>query len=195
MKKILITMALCVFALAGYAQKGEMTASAQFMLGAGQGITNPGLGAKFSYSITDPWRLAASFDYGFRNKGIASWDINVDAHYQFFFGKGMRAYPLAGFTVMGYQSKISVADYGDYDGGYDYGIGDSSIPVVTKSSPETRASSTTYRSNTVCVGMNIGGGFQYDINDAWAVYTEMKGQLVSKHGSRFVWTIGGSYKF
>lgn len=160
MKKFLLTMILCVFAAAGYAQKGEMTASAQFMLGAGQGITSPGLGAKFSYSVTDPWRLAASFDYGFRNKSIATWDVNIDAHYQFFFGKGMRAYPLAGFTVMGYQTKIS-----------------------------------SYKDNTTCVGMNIGGGFQYDINDAWAVYTEMKGQLVSQHGSRFVWTVGGSYKF
>ena len=160
MKKFLLTVILCVFAAAGYAQKGEMTASAQFMLGAGQGLTSPGLGAKFSYSVTDPWRLAASFDYGFRNKSIATWDVNVDAHYQFFFGKGMRAYPLAGFTVMGYQTKIS-----------------------------------SYKDNTTCVGMNIGGGFQYDINDAWAVYTEMKGQLVSQHGSRFVWTVGGSYKF
>ena len=160
MKKFLLTMILCVFAAVGYAQKGEMSASAQFMLGAGQGITSPGLGAKFSYSVTDPWRLAASFDYGFRNKTIATWDVNIDAHYQFFFGKGMRAYPLAGFTVMGYQLKWD-----------------------------------SYKTNTTCVGMNIGGGFQYDINDAWAVYTEMKGQLVSHHGSRFVWTVGGSYKF
>ena len=177
MKKFLLTVILCVFAAAGYAQKGEMTASAQFMLGAGQGITSPGLGAKFSYSVTDPWRLAASFDYGFRNKSIATWDVNVDAHYQFFFGKGMRAYPLAGFTVMGYQTKVSISDgfWGDYEG------------------PED--ASATYKTNTTCVGMNIGGGFQYDINDAWAVYTEMKGQLVSQHGSRFVWTVGGSYKF
>ncbi|MBR5532589.1 MAG: outer membrane beta-barrel protein [Bacteroidales bacterium] len=155
MKKLLLTIMLCVFAFAGYAQKGEMTASAQFMLGAGQGITNAGLGAKFSYSITDPWRVAASFDYGFRNKSVATWDINVDAHYQFFFGKGFRAYPLAGFTVLGYQS-----------------LG-----------------------NTTCVGMNLGGGAQYDINDSWAIYSEVKGQLVHNHGSRFGWSIGGSYKF
>ncbi len=160
MKKVLLTMILCVFALGTYAQKGEMAASAQFMLGAGQGITNPGLGAKFSYSITDPWRLAASFDYGFKNKGMSSWDINVDAHYQFFFGKGMRAYPMAGFTVLGYTAK--------YFG---------------------------YKANTTCVGVNLGGGFQYDINDNWAVYTELKGQLVHNHGSRFAWGVGGSYKF
>ena len=177
MKKVLLTLVFCAVALVGYAQKGEMMASAQFMLGAGQGVTSPGLGAKFSYSITDPWRVAASFDYGFRNNYIATWDINFDAHYQFFFGKGMRAYPLAGFTVMGYQTKIKVVDsdfWGDYE------------------APEGK---TTYKDNTTCVGVNLGGGFQYDINDSWAVYTEMKGQFVSNHGSRYVWTVGGSYKF
>lgn len=190
MKKVLLTIVFCAVALVGYAQKGEMMASAQFMLGAGQGVTSPGLGAKFSYSITDPWRVAASFDYGFRNNYIATWDINFDAHYQFFFGKGMRAYPLAGFTVMGYQTKIKVPGIG---GGYDdEGIGLKSEPTVPDY-PGTK--STVYKSNTTCVGINLGGGFQYDINDSWAVYTEMKGQLVSNHGSRYVWTVGGSYKF
>ena len=157
MKKVLLTIVLCTIALVGYAQKGEMMASAQFSTASGHGITNPGLGAKFSYSITDPWRVAASFDYGFKNKGICSWDINIDANYQFFFGKGFRAYPLAGFTVLGYY-----------------------VPK--------------YESIT-CVGANLGGGTQYDINDSWAVYTEIKGQFVSNKGSRFVWSIGGSYKF
>ena len=143
MKKVLLTLVLCAFAMVGFAQKGEMTAGAQFTVGVGQGICNPGLGAKFSYSVTDPWRLAASFDYGF----------------QFFFGKGFRVYPLAGFTLLGYH-----------------------VPEIKKS-------------NSTCVGMNIGGGAQYDINDSWAVFTEVKGQLVHKHGSRFVWGIGGSYKF
>ena len=177
MKKVLLTIVLCAMALVGYAQKGEMMAGAQFILGAGQGITTPGLGAKFSYSITDPWRLAASANYGFKNKGISTWDVNVDAHYQFFFGKGMRAYPLAGFTVMGYHYGITPEEgfYGDYD------MGDSKA--------------THYSANSTCVGVNLGGGFQYDINNAWAVYTEMKGQLVSKHGSRFVWSIGGAYRF
>ena len=53
----------------------------------------------------------------------------------------------------------------------------------------------TYKANTTCFGFNVGGGFQYDINDSWATFTEMKGQIVSQHGSRFVWAIGGSYKF
>lgn len=155
MKKFLMTLVLCAIALTGYAQKGEMAGSVQFSVGAGQNICNPSLGVKYSYSITDPWRVAASFDYGFKNKGVSTWDLNFDAHYQFFFGKGFRAYPLAGFTILGYHS-----------------IG-----------------------NTTCVGMNLGGGAQYDINDNWAVYTEVKGQLVHNHGSRFVWGIGGSYKF
>lgn len=156
MKKFLLSIILSVVALGAYAQKGEMAASLQFTVGAGQGLANPGLGAKFSYSITDPWRLAASFDYGFKNKGTAAWDVNVDAHYRFFFGRGFSAYPMAGFTVLGYSNSFV---------------------------------------NTTCVGMNLGGGAEYDINESWAVFTELKGQLVSNHGSRFVWGIGGSFKF
>ena len=160
MKKLFLTLALCIVAIASYAQKGEMTASAQFMLGAMEGHASPGLGAKFSYSVTDPWRLALSSDYGFKTKGMATWDINLDAHYQFFFGKGFRVYPLAGFTVVGYY-----------------------IPFES------------FNLSKACVGVNIGGGAQYDINDEWAVYSEVKGQIVHDSGSRFGWSIGGAYKF
>lgn len=174
MKKVLAVIAVCIMAVgAGYAQKGEMTAGVQFQVGAGGGLANPGLGAKFSYSITDPWRLAASVDYDFKTKNTSVWDVNVDCHYQFFFGKGFRVYPLLGLTVVGYHSSHKWVGYNDLIG-----------PVKMDIS-----------SNTTCFGMNIGGGFQYDINDAWGVYTEVKGQCVSNHGSRFVWSVGGCYKF
>lgn len=175
MKKFLIVVMLCTLGTAAYAQKGEMTVGAQFSLGAGQGFVNPGLGAKFSYSITDPWRLGASFDYGFKNKSTSVWDINIDAHYQFFFGKGFRVYPLLGFTIMGYHSSFVIPASSDWrDAGQ--------IPG-------------SFTSNTTCLGINVGGGFQYDINDQWGVFSEIKGQCVSNHGSRFVWTVGGCFKF
>ena len=174
MKKILAVAVLCIMAIGtGYAQKGEMTAGLQFQVGAGQGHANPGLGAKFSYSITDPWRLAASVDYDFKVKRTSVWDINVDCHYQFFFGKGFRVYPLLGITVVGYHT----------------------TPPKDLQRAFEAAGQTAHSVNTTCVGMNIGGGFQYDINDAWGVYTEVKGQCVSNHGSRFVWSVGGCYKF
>ena len=174
MKKILAVVVLCIMAIGtGYAQKGEMTAGLQFQVGAGSGLANPGLGAKFSYSITDPWRLAASVDYDFKVKRTSVWDINVDCHYQFFFGKGFRVYPLLGITVVGYHT----------------------TPPKDLQRAFEAAGQKAHSVNTTCVGMNIGGGFQYDINDAWGVYTEVKGQCVSNHGSRFVWSVGGCSKF
>lgn len=174
MKKVLAVIAVCVMAIGpGYAQKGEMTAGVQFQVGAGKGLANPGLGAKFSYSITDPWRLAASVDYDFKVKNTSVWDINIDAHYQFFFGQGFRVYPLLGFTIVGYHATAPKSVQTLY----------SLLGMKAHSV------------NTTCVGMNIGGGFQYDINDAWGVYTEVKGQCVSRGGSRFVCSVGGCYKF
>lgn len=181
MKKVLVSLVLCVIALTAKAQANEMSASAQFILGAGQGIANPGLGVKFSYGITDPWRVAASFDYGFKTgKDISSWDLNFDAHYQFYFGKGFRVYPLAGLTFLNYTWKMDKTMYNIYK---------------AKAIEKGEKVPDRPKDKTFCVGMNLGGGFQYDINDQWAVYSEIKGQLVSKDGSRFVWSVGGSYKF
>lgn len=174
MKKILAVIVVCVLSVgAGYAQKGEMTAGLQFQVGAGGGLANPGLGAKFSYSITDPWRLAASLDYDFKVKRTSVWDINIDCHYQFFFGKGFRVYPLLGVAIVGYHTVTRREIHNTAD------IRDIKVPPR----------------NTICAGMNIGGGFQYDINDAWGIYSEVKGQCVSNGGSRFVWSVGGCYKF
>ena len=93
---------------------------------------------------------------------MATWDVNLDAHYQFFFGRGFRAYPLLGLTVVGYHIPFE---------GLDFSL------------------------SKACFGINIGGGAQYDINKDWAVYTEVKGQIVHDSGSRFGWSVGGAYKF
>ncbi|MEG2163828.1 MAG: outer membrane beta-barrel protein [Bacteroidales bacterium] len=187
MKKILIIAMFCFLGTVVYAQKGEMTVGAQFSLGAGQGLVNPGLGAKFSYSITDPWRLGASFDYGFKNKSTSVWDINIDAHYQFFFGKGFRVYPLLGFTIVGYHSGVGASQRAALDAAIREGLDGLGI-YDQIGFPDISI-------NNTCFGVNIGAGFQYDINDQWGVYTEVKGQCVSNHGSRFVWTVGGCFKF
>ncbi|MBP3353471.1 MAG: porin family protein [Bacteroidales bacterium] len=181
MKKILVTLVLCVVALAAKAQANEMSASAQFILGAGQGITNPGLGVKLSYGITDPWRVAASFDYGFKTgANTRSWDLNFDAHYQFYFGRGFRVYPLVGLAIVNYKWKMDKSVYN---------------ALKLEAAMEGEDIGKRPSDKTTCVGVNLGAGFQYDINDQWAVYSEVKGQILSKDGSRFVWAVGGSYKF
>lgn len=160
MKKILILMIAVALSAASYAQKGEMSVGANISLGAGQGFVNPGIGAECTYSITDPWRVSVGFDYGFRNQHVAIWDLSFDAHYQFFLNQGFRVYPIAGFAIVGYNSKVD-----------------------------------DYKHNTTCVGANLGAGAQYDFNETWGIATEFKGQLVSHHGSRFLWQMGACYKF
>lgn len=44
------------------------------------------------------------------------------------------------------------------------------------------------------VGVNIGGGFSYDINSHWAVGLELKYQYVD-HWDDVYFTMGASYKF
>lgn len=44
------------------------------------------------------------------------------------------------------------------------------------------------------IGLNIGGGFSYDINSSWAVGAEVKYQYVN-HWDDVYLTLGASYKF
>ncbi len=44
------------------------------------------------------------------------------------------------------------------------------------------------------IGLNIGGGFDYNINSAWAIGLELKYQYVN-HWDDFYMSIGAAYKF
>ena len=99
MKKFLIALAMGLTSLFASAAGGDMA------LGVNLGVapileqpkpTNVLLGLKFQYGLTDPVRLEATFDYGFKDKDFDVVTIVANVHYLFNVADVVRVYPLVG---------------------------------------------------------------------------------------------------
>ena len=101
MKKFFIFTCAALIGLCASAQeKGDMAVGLNLgvapSLESGASVTNFGIGAKFQYNVTNPIRLEAAFDYGFKNKGVDVMTIGVNAHYIFNVANKISVYPLVG---------------------------------------------------------------------------------------------------
>ena len=101
MKKFFIFTCAALIGLCASAQeKGDMAVGLNLgvapCLESGASVTNFGIGAKFQYNVTNPIRLEAAFDYGFKNKGVDVMTIGVNAHYIFNVANKFNIYPLVG---------------------------------------------------------------------------------------------------
>ena len=185
MKKFFIFTCAALIGLCASAQeKGDMAVGVNLgvapCLESGASVTNFGIGAKFQYNVTDPIRLEAALDYGFKSKGVDAMTLGVNAHYLFNVAEKFIVYPIVG---LGYAHCGATASgipdmdeddwmYGDID---DYD---------TKS--ESGSINRFY--------FNIGVGGQYDINDKLAVNLELKYQYI-KDFNRLPISVGVAYKF
>lgn len=81
-------------------EKGDMAAGINLgvapCLESGVKVTNFGVGAKFQYNISNPIRLEAAFDYGFKSKGLDVMTVGVNAHYIFKLNDKFNIYPIIG---------------------------------------------------------------------------------------------------
>lgn len=190
MKKIFIFACAALFGLCASAQeKGDMAVGLNLgvapCIESGASVTNFGIGAKFQYNVSNPIRLEAAFDYGFKNKGAEVMTLGVNAHYIFKVSSKISVYPLVGLGYAHCKATVSnISDiYGDglkelLDGrsySNDYG---------TKS--ESGSSSKFF--------FNVGVGGQYDLSDKVAVNLEIKYQYI-KDFNRLPISLGIAYKF
>lgn len=154
-------------------EKGDMAVGVNLgfapCLESGRSVTNFGIGAKFQYNVTDPIRLEAALDYGFKSKGADVFTLGVNAHYLFNLSDKLRVYPLVG---VGYANLS-----GGYSDGDDYGMveGDGTGSVSK-------------------FLLNVGAGIEYDITSKIAVNADIKYQYI-KDFSRLPISIGVAYKF
>jgi outer membrane protein X len=98
MKKLFIILGIaliCSASLQVLAQKGDMKLGPTVSYGFD--IKELGVGAKFFYGITDPIRVAPSFNYWLVS-GATSWEVNLDGNYLFGSGDNMAFYALAGLN-------------------------------------------------------------------------------------------------
>lgn len=141
MKKLLLTIALAVFAVSSYAQtqpgeksliiKGEYkTEAKQF-----------GIGVGGRYGLIENLRIAPDAVFMFPKDKTIGLDINVNAEYVFTLEDGMSIYPLAGLNM-----------YNGHHSGKTYFKG---------TAAEFKSSSNSFTE----FGFNIGCGFDYNLSD------------------------------
>ena len=172
MRKLFLTAVIALLSIGAYAQKGQAYLGGQ--LAYPTDIESLGIGVKGGYGITDAIRAQATFDYFLKKDNVSCWDLNLDVHYLFPLGNNIKVYPLAGLTYLR-----------------------SSVDGVTQT-VNTPAGSVTVGSNESYsdgdLGLNLGGGFQYDLTDKLVLNAEVKFQII-KNTNQGVISAGLAYKF
>ena len=168
MKKLLCLLVFFA-SVVTYAQKGDMSIGVQ--AGYGSEIESLGLGVNFTYNVTDNIALVPSFDY--------------------FFGKDESGV------------ETSMWDF-NADVHYNFTIADKmyAYPLagLTYTSWKAEASGfgVTVSSTDGYFGINLGGGFMYDVTPNIGLGAELKYQLLTgdgSDGSQVVFGVKATYKF
>ena len=167
-------------------EKGDMAAGLNLgvapCLESGANVTNFGIGAKFQYNVTNPLRLEAGVNYGFKNKGLDVLDVAANVHYLFKVGEKLRVYPLAGIGFARLGGNVEF-DY-DYDDDDDYGWRSRDWEYDEE---DASGSVTKFL-------FNVGAGAEYPVSDRLSVGAEIKYQYI-QHFSRLPISIGVTYRF
>ena len=177
MKKLFILFALALASLCASAQKkGDMAIGLNFgfapSLGAESSFTNPGVGAKFQYNISNPMRFELSLDYWMENKGVEMFNTSANFQYLVHAGKKVCVYPTVGIGLALVSFDLDYTPDPDAIvwGGY------TDSAAVAK------------------ILFNIGAGFEYSLSDKFSIGAEVKYQYIDNF-SRLPVTVGATYKF
>ncbi|NPA35990.1 MAG: outer membrane beta-barrel protein [Chlorobi bacterium] len=124
--------------------------NAQFKAGAGLAygtdVSNIGFTLNAGYNFTENWAGEVDFSHFFRKDYVAFSALDFDANYVFDFG----FYPIAGINMTFVNVDVPELDLGDWG----------SISGVSASTTE--------------IGLNIGAGYNFYLNDALVLSPEMR---------------------
>lgn len=176
MKKIL-TLACVLMMGMGFAQaqvhQGETTVGANLVYGSE--IESLGLGARFQYGVLDQLRAEVGFNYFFEKDHVTWWDVNLNAHYLVgLWNDQLYIYPLAGVNYSMVTAKYDDVKTFDEDG----------TPIIEKG----------YKDEENHIGLNVGGGIEYELNEHWGVNFEYRHTIIRKV-DQGVFGLGINYKF
>lgn len=114
MKKILLAAVaslLCIPAVSA-ASKGDMGVGVNLgvapCIEKDANITNFILGLKYQYRVTNLIRLQADVDFGFKDKGVSSFNAMANAHFLIPCAKNFSLYPLVGLGYGSIRNDYSV---------------------------------------------------------------------------------------
>ena len=177
-------------------EKGDFAFGLNFgvapCLESGASLTNLGIGAKLQYNVSDPVRLEAAFDYGFKDKGFDIMTVGINGHYIFKVGEKFNIYPLVGvgYARLGYSLDMGSFDYDDdlwaNNSRYGYYDDDDNDDDDMDLEDMTSSASKFY--------FNAGVGAEYALSNKFSIGVEAKYQYM-KGFSRLPISIGVSYKF
>ena len=172
MRKLFLTAVIALLSIGAFAQEGQAYLGGQ--LAYPTDIKSLGIGVKGGYGITDAIRTQATFDYFLKKDNVSCWDLNLDVHYLFPLGDNIKVYPLAGLTYL----RCSVDGF--------------TQTVSTPAGSITVGSNESHSDGNL--GVNLGGGFQYDLSEKFALNAEVKFQII-KNNNQGVISAGLAYKF
>lgn len=169
MKKVILSLSIAILMAAvmpAMAQQGAMKLGPQ--LGYGFDAKTLGVGAKFTYSLSDQIRLNPGFMYFlpkseemtytdidpitgqliYETETIKTtwWELNLDGNYMFGDEDELCFYGLAGLNVTGVSVSYEATGELDFD----------------------------LSASTTEVGINLGGGVQYPFTDKMSGFAELK---------------------
>ena len=171
MKKYLAILMMMLVSTATFAEEGDKWLGVNLNYGFSSEYKNFGIGGKFQYEIKQNLRLEAAANYFFsRSVGgdygdLRTWmlDANVNAHYLIHLSEKLRVYPILGPSFL-------FAKASDKDGG------------VTDH----------FTGSRVRLGVNIGAGIEYQLNDQLKLNADFKYQY-HKDFDRPVIAVGVCY--
>ena len=98
-KAIVIAISLVTVGVAVNAQeKGDKAAGANLSISDSRKII--GIGAKFQYNVSKPFRLESAFQYIFEDYSINRWNLFLNGHLLLPLSKRMKIYPVAGLGIL-----------------------------------------------------------------------------------------------
>ena len=172
MRKLFLTAVIALLSIGAFAQEGQAYLGGQ--LAYPTDIKSLGIGVKGGYGLTDAIRTQATFDYFLKKDNVSCWDLNLDVHYLFPLGDNIKVYPLAGLTYL----RCSVDGF--------------TQTVSTPAGSITVGSNESHSDGNL--GVNLGGVFQYDLSEKFALNAEVKFQII-KNSNQGVISAGFLYKF
>lgn len=156
-------------------EKGDMAVGVNLgaapCLESGVSLTNFQIGAKFQYNISNPFRVEAAFDYGFKSKGIDVFDLAANVHYLIGIGEKFKLYPIVGIGFAHVKGSFGF-EYEDDDYDYDF---------------EVSASVNKFM-------FNAGLGAEYPVSDKLSIGAEIKYQYIEDF-NRLPISVGVTYRF
>lgn len=192
MKKFLVIACALIMGMSiGQAQVRQGETAVGGNLSYGSEIKSMGIGARFQYGVMDQLRGEVGLNYFFEKDHTSWWDVNLNAHWLVnVWNNQLNVYPLAGLnysmTTKKYDSytETTTNKIEEFDE-------NGNLVIREETNTETYPA---HKDEDNHIGLNVGGGVEYELNERWGVNLEYRHTIIRKV-DQGVFSVGINYKF